>query len=138
MDQSDEKDLSEILAAIRKMVRSETRANVSEAVFSDTKPDPEPAKSEPKLPSKILILRPHMRVYPDRPHTIILDDDMRVPHDTPIPANDSFAIADTAIDDHLLRDMVREVVQEQLRGELGKEIVGALKRDMALLLEKNR
>ncbi len=38
----------------------------------------------------------------------------------------------------LLRDMVREVVQEQLRGELGKELIGSIKRDMVLLLEKNR
>jgi len=140
VDKPDKKHLSDVLSSIREMVQKETRAKISEELqpAAEEKPAGNTSTSNRNLPSKILILRPHMRVYPSKRKTVILEKSMRVPHDTPIDSGDSFAIANPAIDEGMLRDMVREVVQEQLRGELGKEIVGAIKRDMVLLLEKNR
>lgn len=122
------------------MVQKETRAKISEEFqpVAEDAPIPETSAPNRNLPSKILILRPQMRVYPSRQKTVILDKNMRVPHDSPVDAGDSFAISNPAIDEGMLREMVREVVQEQLRGELGKEIVGAIKRDIVMLLEKNR
>ena len=134
--QAEKKDLSDILSAIREMVHKDTRSSLSEIAATPSPAAPASSKTEAKLPTKILILRPHMRVYAPSSETDVLDESTGIPHDTPFPANDSFAVANPAIDEHMLRDMVREVVQEQLRGELGKEIIGALKRDMALLLEK--
>jgi len=126
-----------VLSAIRNMVRDETRAKFSETANPTAAPKPvKPKTRQPNVPVKILILHPHMRVKTPKPETIILGEDARVPHDTPNPVGDSFAVANPVMDDDLLRDMVREVVQEQLRGELGKEIIGAIKRDMVQLLEK--
>ena len=141
MEKPDQEDLSDVLSAIRNMVREETRAKFSD----DGEPQDAPEKTETKtvapkptpqnLPAKILVLHPHMRVKPVKPDVYILNKNARVPYDTPISADDSFAIANSAMDEGLLRDMVREVVQEQLRGELGKEIMNAVKRDMVQLLE---
>lgn len=142
MEKPEQEDLDDVLSAIRNMVRDETRAKFSETVVppvSPKKPILKPVnkvKSKPNLPAKVLILHPHMRVKKKPPKTIILDDNARVPHDTPNPVGESFAVANPMMDDGLLRDMVREVVQEQLRGEVGKEIIGAIKRDMMQLLEK--
>ncbi len=144
MEKPVQEDLSDVLSAIRNMVRDETRAKFSEAETPPIqlrKVKPEPVKQttrQPNLPAKIFILHPHMRVKKNKPETLILDKSFRVPHDTPNLAGESFAIANPVMDDGLLRDLVREVVQEQLRGELGKEIIGAIKHDMMQLLEKNR
>lgn len=141
MEKPDQEDLSDVLAAIRNMVREETRAKFS---GEDDQHDA-PEKAKPKtvarkatpqnLPAKILVLHPHMRVKPAKPDVYVLRKGARVPYDAPKSADDSFAVANPAMDEGLLRDIVREVVQEQLRGELGKEIVNAVKRDMVQLLE---
>ena len=142
MEKPEQQDLNDVLSAIRNMVRDETRAKFSATAtppiqLKKVKLEPvEPAGRQTNLPAKILILHPHMKVKATKPKTLILDKASRVPHDTPNPAGDSFAIANPVMDEGLLRDMVREVVQEQLRGELGKEIIGAIKRDMVQLLEK--
>ena len=144
MDKPDKEDLSDVLSAIREMVRDETRAKFSESEVPSGAPKKVRLKPEAKvaspnnLPSKIFILRPHMRVKKPDSEAFILDEDTRIPHDPPIPMSESFAIANPAIDEGLLRDIVREVVQEQLRGELGKELINAVKRDMVLLLGKDR
>ena len=141
MEKPDQEDLSDVLSAIRNMVREETRAKFSdedEPQVTSKKVKPKTVVLKPSqqiLPAKIFVLYPHMRVNPPKPEVFILDKNARVPHDTPIPADDSFAIANPAMDEGLLRDIVREVVQEQLRGELGKEIMNAVKRDMVQLLE---
>lgn len=139
MENPKQEDLSDVLSAIRNMVREETRAKFSETATplkAAKRVNPKPVSRQSNLPAKILILHPHMRVKKQKPKMIILDGNARVPHDTPNPIGESFAIANPVMDEGLLRDMVREVVQEQLRGELGKEIIGAIKRDMMQLLEK--
>lgn len=141
MEKSEKEDLSDVLSAIRSMVRDETRAKFSDD--SSPKAVPEKPKrktlvlkrSQQKLPAKILFLHPHMRVKQPKPDVYVLDKNARVPHDIPIPMDESFAIANPVVDEGLLRDIVREVVQEQLRGELGQEIISAVKRDMVQLLE---
>ncbi len=142
MEKPEQEDLNDVLSAIRNMVRNETRAQFSETATAPIqlkKVKPKRVKRaahRSNLPAKILILHPHMRVKKANPETLILDKTARVPHDMPNPASESFAIANSALDEGMLRDMVREVVQEQLRGELGKEIIGAIKSDMVQLLEK--
>ena len=144
MEKPEQEDLSDVLSAIRNMVRNETRAKFSETATPPIqlkKVKAKPVKQtmrQSNLPAKILVLYPHMRVKKAKPETLILDKSFRVPHDTPNLASESFAIANPVMDDGVLRDMVREVVQEQLRGELGREIIGAIKNDMMQLLEKNR
>lgn len=144
MEKQDQESLNDVLSAIRNMVREETRAKFSDTaepqvLGGKNKPKAvEPKTSQRNLPAKILVLHPHMRVKVSKPDVFILDKNARVPHDTPIPSNDSFAVANPAMDEGLLREIVREVVQEQLRGELGKEIVNTVKRDMAQLLENKR
>ena len=142
MEKPEQEDLNDVLSAIRNMVRDETRAKFSEpskpaAAPEKVQPKPvKPAARPPNVPTKVLILHPHMRVKKADPEPHILDDNAGVPHDAPNAVGESFAIANPHMDEGLLRDMVREVVQEQLRGELGKEIIGAIKRDMVQLLEK--
>jgi hypothetical protein len=137
VENPEKEDINDVLSAIRNMVRDETRAKFSETANPTAAPKPvKPTTRQPNLPAKILILYPHMRVKTPKPKTIILGKDTRVPHGAPDLVGDSFAVANPVMDDDLLRDMVREVVQEQLRGELGKEIIGAIKRDMVQLLEK--
>lgn len=141
MEKPEQENLSDVLSAIRNMVRDETRAKFSGEESSRV----EAPKAKPKtvvlkrgqqtLPAKILVLHPHMRVKRSMPDVYILEENARVHHDTPISMDESFAVANPAMDEGLLRDIVREVVQEQLRGELGKEIVNAVKRDMVQLLE---
>ncbi len=144
MEKPEQEDLNDVLSAIRNMVRDETRAKFSETATPPIqlkKVKPKPVKRvahQANLPAKILVLHPHMRVKKATPETLVLDKTSRIPHDTPNPAGESFAIANPVMDEGLLRDLVREVVQEQLRGELGKEIIGAIKRDMVQLLEKKR
>lgn len=140
MGNPEKEDLNDVLAAIRNMVRDETRAKFPETAAPPIqlkKAKPKPAK-QANLPAKILVLHPHMKVTVAGSETLIIDKTARAPHDTPNALGESFAVANPAIDEGLLRDMVREVVQEQLRGELGKEIIGAIKRDMVQLLEKQR
>ena len=142
MEKPEQEDLDDVLSAIRNMVREETRAKFSETTtlpiqLKKVKPVKQ-AAHQPDLPAKILILQPHMRVKKATPKVLILDKSSRVPQDTLNPIGESFAVANTFMDEGLLRDMVREVVQEQLRGELGKELIGAIKRDMVQLLEKKR
>ncbi|MEE9454866.1 MAG: hypothetical protein V3V13_10855 [Paracoccaceae bacterium] len=143
---SDRGDIHSVLSAIRSMVRKETRARFSEPKPDVKKPDvkihsngQDKAPPVKNLPSKIFILQPYMRV--DKPSPEILDDNAKIPYDTPMPTSESFAIADStivdgAIDPNMLRDMVREVVQEQLRGELGREIMLSVKKDMLKSLSK--
>ncbi len=140
MEKPEQEDLNDVLSAIRNMVRDETRAKFPETAITDEENGPEPATPtgrQPNLPANVLILHPHMRVTKAKPKILLLDKASRVPNTAPSPVGESFAIASAAMDEGMLRDMVREVVQEQLRGELGKEIVGAIKRDMMQLLEKN-
>ncbi len=142
MEKPEQEDLSDVLSAIRNMVRKETHAKFSETTVPPIqlkKVAPEPIEKtarQANLPAKILVLHPHMKVKTPKAETIILDETTRVPHDTPNSAGESFAISNPVMDEGLLRDLVREVVQEQLRGELGKELIGAIKRDMVQLLEK--
>ncbi len=144
MGNPEKENLNDVLSAIRNMVRDETRAKFPETATPPIKlkkVKPKAAKrvvQQPNLPAKILILHPHMKVKVADPEALILDKSERVPHDTPNALGESFAVANPVMDEGLLRDMVREVVQEQLRGELGKEIIGAIKRDMVQLLEKQR
>jgi len=144
VENPEKEDLNDVLAAIRNMVRDETRAKFPETstppiqLEKAKKKPTKRAVQQPNLPAKILILHPHMKVKVANPKARVLDKAARVPHDTPNALGESFAVANPAIDEGLLRDMVREVVQEQLRGELGKEIIGAIKRDMVQLLEKQR
>lgn len=144
MGNPEKEDLNDVLSAIRTMVRDETRAKFPETATPATQPEnikQKPVKRAPQrsnLPAKILILHPYMKVKVTNPKARIFAKTARVPHDTPNALGESFAVANPAIDEGLLRDMVREVVQEQLRGELGKEIIGAIKRDMVQLLEKQR
>ena len=144
MDKPENEDIDDVMSAIRNMVRKEMRANFSGNTPSQNVQEKvrlKPVNKVPKranLPAKVLILYPHMQINRPDPNVFVLDKSARVPHDTPIAIDESFAIANTAIDEGLLRDIVREVVQEQLRGELGKEIVNAVKRDMVRLLENKR
>lgn len=144
MEKPDEEDLNDVISAIRDMVMDETRAKFSESTVvkeaTDIRDEVGDTKSsdEPFLPSKILVLHPHMRVKTPEPEVYILGESARVTDEIPPSVDESFAVANTAIDEGMLRDMVREVVQEQLRGEIGQELVGAIKRDMAQLLEKSR
>lgn len=144
MEKPEQEDLNDVLSAIRKVVRDETRAKFSETAAPQSEPKKvksRPVKQavhQPNVPAKLLILYPHMRVTKPKPEVIILDENARVPHDAPNSVGESFAVANPIMDEGMLRDMVREVVQEQLRGELGKEIIGAIKRDMVQLLEKKR
>lgn len=143
MEKPEQEDLKDVLSAIRDMVRTETRAKFPETTSPSSNPEgvaQEPQKQTERrtaVPAKVLILHPHMRVKKPAPKILILDKSTRVPHDVPNPAGESFAVANPLMDEGLLRDLVREVVQEQLRGELGKEIIGAIKQDMVQLLEKN-
>ena len=125
MEKPESQDLNEVLSAIREMVQTEARAS-----FEQTDDAVTPS-------TNVLILRPSMRVQPKTNNIFILRPSARVHVETP-PAvpDDSFSVASPAIDEGMLRDMVREVVQEQLRGELGREIISALKNDMVSLLEK--
>ncbi len=137
--------LDSVLAAIRKMVRKETRSRMDGASA------PEVAEKPEKRP--LLVLQPHMRVTeppktgasepePEaEPQKVseapeILERTEKIPHAPPIEPGESFAIANPAIDEEMLRDMVREVVREELRGEIGRDIVRAMKLDLIRALEK--
>ena len=144
MEKPEKENLSDVLSAIRNMVREETRAKFSKTVtpkstLKAVKSDPvQQVASSPNVPAKILTLHPHMRAKKPTPKVIILDKNARVPQDESPIVGENVSIADPLMYEGLLRDMVREVVQEQLRGELGNELIGSIKRDMVLLLEKNR
>ncbi len=135
--------LDSVLAAIRKMVRKETRSRM------DGAPAPEVAEKPEKR--SLLVLQPHMRVKkPPKTETPepeaepekvsetpeILERTEEIPHAPPVEPGESFAIANPAIDEEMLRDMVREVVREELRGEIGRDIVRAMKLDLIRALEK--
>ena len=134
MEVSDKEDLTSVLAAIREMVQEESRAQFSDSVGEA---EESAAKAPPDFTntvvSKVLILRPHMRVDTPTPPPEVLKSEAEIPYDTPLPAGESFAIAND-IDDYILRDMVREVVQEELRGDLGREIIEAMKKEVILTL----
>lgn len=136
-------ELDSVLSSIRRKVEKETRDRVSKrgkterrSVTPKTRKTRAKSNSKnrvrsgnqsaatQKLPAKILVLRPHMRV------------DKKVKPKAPVSMNDSLAIATPSIDDELLRDMVREVVQEQLRGELGQQLISTLKKEMVRSLNK--
>lgn len=132
--------LDDVMSAIRRMVHKETSARFDHPP-KVAKPKPaHVVKSRPvgvarrktgtNLPSKIFILQPYMRVDIPKSKPEILDDDAKIPHDTANPPYESFAIAEPVIDENMLRDMVKEVVQEQLRGELGKQLILSMKRDI--------
>lgn len=131
--------MGNVMSAIRRMVKSETAARFDQppkvAKPTPVKTENPTAKVVKKttgtnLPSKILVLQPYMRVDIPKPQPEILDDDAKIPHDTANPPYESFAIADPIVDENMLRDMVREVVQEQLRGEMGKQLMLSVKREM--------
>ena len=136
---SNAESIDSVMTAIRRMVRSETRER-----FSDVKPVSEtrPRVSEPplttpkrrpsvsnpdKLPSKIFVLQPYMRVDVPRSKPEIFTKDEKIPQRA---TEDSFAVADTSVDPDMLRQMVREVVEEQLRGDLGRQIMLSVKKDI--------
>lgn len=136
---SNAESLDSVMTAIRRMVRRETRER-----FSDVKPISEtrlrvmePPLTKPtrrasvsnpdKLPSKIFVLQPYMRVDVPRSKPEIFTKDEKIP---PSFTEDSFAVADTGVDPDMLRHMVREVVEEQLRGELGRQIMLSVKKDI--------
>lgn len=85
--------------------------------------------------AKVMILHPYMRVDIPKEKPEVLKDGADIPYDMPLPANDSFAIATPEVDEFMLRDMVREVVQQELRGDLGREIIKAMKKEVLLTLE---
>lgn len=129
--------MGDVMSAIRRMVHKETAARFDQPP-KVSKPKPvrvEPAipttkaktvvakKTGTNLPSKIFVLQPHMRVDIPKPKPEILDDDAKIPGDL-----------SALINEDVLRDMVRDVVQEQLRGELGKQLVLSIKRDMVRAL----
>lgn len=132
MAEPGKEDLSSVLAAIRKMVHDETRANFTmpeKAEKPEEAPPETPVKPAGTSLANVYILRPHQRVAPPKPSEILEEGD-KLPYDEQL--SDSFSIANP--DDDVLRDMVREVVQEQLRGDMGREIVAALKKEMLLAL----
>lgn len=140
MEKPESQELNEVLSAIREMVQTEARASfeqTDDAASADDGPVEQTVAATPS--TNVLILRPSMRVEPEKSNIFILRPSARVHVETPpVVQDDSFSVASPAIDEGMLRDMVREVVQEQLRGELGREIISALKDDMGALLEKNR
>lgn len=85
--------------------------------------NPEP---DHNVPSKIYVLQPYMRVDKKMPAPEILEPE---PESTGV-MNVSFAIGNATVDEDMLRGLVREVVQEQLRGELGREILNAVRMDL--------
>jgi len=157
---SDKPDVHSVLAAIKAMVRKETKARFSESA-SDVTPAPEntPARKEPSLhaapvsapkkppefvpnlPSKIYILLPHMRVDEPKEHPFvepeILQDDAEIPYDTPISVSESFAIANADVDEDMVRDIVRAEVREQLSGELGRALVESIKQELMIAVKKD-
>lgn len=160
MNGEEKQDLASVLASIRDMVRAETQgpqAKVDEPLRRKKKPlflkrrvetgdtprkpsapipEPKPAaKKTTTAVSKVYILRPHMRVDPPKPE--VMDQGAEIPYDTPNTVNESFAIANPEIDAHMLREIVREVVREQLMGEAGRQLIENLKKDVILSLSKN-
>lgn len=134
MEVSDQEDLTSVLAAIRKMVQQESRAQFSDSVGEPEEPAVEvPPVFTNNVVSKVLILYPHMRVDIPTAEPEVLEDEAEIPYDSPIPVGESFAIAND-VDDFVLRDMVREVVQQELRGDLGREIIEAMKKEVLLSL----
>lgn len=135
---SNAEGVDSVMTAIRRMVRNETRER-----FSDIKPirDSRPRVEEPpltakrrsslsnpgNLPSKIFVLQPYMRVDVPRSKPEVFAKDERIP---PRMSDDSFAVADPAVDQDMLRQMVRDVVEEQLRGDLGRQIMLSVKKDL--------
>ena len=141
MEKPEQEDLTDVLSAIRKMVRDETRAKFSDGSAHPEEleeVEPETEKQVPNVPSKVFMLQKQMQVNKSKPELLLLGKKAKVSPDTPTAIEDSFAVANPGIDENLIRDIVREVVQEQLRGELGKELIGTIKHDMLQLLEKNR
>ena len=144
---SNAESIDSVMGAIRRMVRRETRER-----FSDVTPSGEVTPSEaraerheriepsvsskPKyiyraaknpgnLPTKILVLQPHMRVD--------------IPRDTfrsygQTRNSDGQKLRDVGVDPDVLRDVVKEVLEEQLRGDLGRQIVLSVKKDLMKLL----
>ena len=136
---SNAESIDSVMTAIRRMVRHETRERFSDVKpISETRPrvteppltasKPRPRVSNPdKLPSKIFVLQPYMRVDVPRSKPEIFAKDEKIP---PRSNDDSFAVADSDVDPDMLRQMVREVVEEQLRGDLGRQIMLSVKKDI--------
>ncbi len=128
---SSRREMDSVLSAIKKMVRKETKDR-----FAGTNVEPEltrPAKRKSSLPSKIFVLQPWMRV--DKPESGFTRTTPPKPDPSRI-SDDSFAVANTAIDEDLLRDMVRDVVREHMEGAWGQKLVQALKSEVAKSLPK--
>ena len=135
---SNAESIDSVMTAIRRMVRHETRER-----FSDVKPIGEtrprvkeppltsrtrqPSSNPDKLPSKIFVLQPYMRVDVPRSKPEIFTKEEKIPTRG---NDDSFAVADAGVDPDMLRQMVREVVEEQLRGDLGRQIMLSVKKDI--------
>ncbi len=144
---SGKEGLDSVLAAIRKMVRKETRSRMAGGAIPEVekpaveKPAVEETGPEPEK-RPVLLLQPHMRVddkpEPEEPPVApeVLEQAEDIPHAPPVEPSESFAIANPAVDEEMLREIVREVVQEQLRGEIGREIIRAMKLDLIRSLEK--
>lgn len=147
---SDADNVESVLSAIKNMVEKESEARFTDALDEEvpfisvpvTKPKSSKpkakikvkpkAKTKPKtsakakvhnLPSKIFILYPHMRVDKPKSEPEILNEQSETPFDT----------VDAVMSEDKLRNMVREVVKEQLRGELGLAIINAVKQDLLVL-----
>lgn len=142
------------------MVRKETKARFAETA-ADVSPVSEKANGRkepalraspvsapdkppefvPNLPSKIYILRPHMRVDEPKEQPFvepeILQDDADIPYDTPMSVSESFAIANTDVDEDMVRDMVRAEVREQLSGDLGRALVESIKQELMIAVKKD-
>ncbi len=156
---ANQEDLESVLDAIRTLVRKEARSRIDgrllempvfepERVLGIT-PDTRDGDTPPDAPPrrKIFVLQPHMRVHDagdrdgddagaDDAGADVLPDSEEIPHAPPLTSDESFAIANPLVDEQVLREMVREVVQEQLRGDIGREIIRAMKMDLIRSLEK--
>lgn len=129
-DISGKEGIDSIMSAIRKMVSKETRSRAAPPATAAPVAPPEKPKRA------VLVLHPHMRVDKKIEQPEVMDAAEEIPHAPPLTIDESFAIANPVVDEDMLRQMVREVVQEQLRGEIGREIIRAMKMDLIRSLEK--
>ncbi len=137
---SNAESIDSVMTAIRRMVRRETRER-----FTDVNPinESRPRVAEPpvtaqkrrstvsnkgNLPSKIFVLQPYMRVDVPRSKPEIMPDDATISHGA--DNADYSSMAQAGLDPNQVRNMVREVVEEQLRGDLGRQIMLSVKKDI--------
>ncbi len=146
---SSAESIDSVMGAIRRMVRRETKARFSDIdstgavtpsratdLLESRRVEPQ-VSSRPKyiyrapknpgnLPTKILVLQPHMRVDIPRDSYHGFYQSKR--------RNDAEKLRDVGVEPEMLRNVVREVLEEQLRGELGRQIVLSVKKDLVKLL----